>query len=236
MENNYEYGKLEGFLLVIYWCCIVGGALLIASAWFGLIGALGMLFSFDIFGMLSVLANTAASVIGGLLFILAADKLKKVSFDFYDTYLTGQIILTAASIASEVFSILSFWLTSHLLRTTFTQILSLALGVCLSVMYLSKSERVKAYFGERPLPHSKYWAYLQQLPPFITSEAPLSTADINIPKPGATENTAPQQPEAQPEVRYEAVAPQPEVVMVETETVVEEPVIELVIEEEKIEE
>ena len=197
MNNNYEYGKLEGALLFIYWCCIGGGALLIVCAGLSLIPALGTLFlTFSIFGVLSILAYTVAFGVGGLLFILAGNKLKKGSFDFYDTYLTGQIILVIGSIASEIFAIFSYVMDSSLITTTFSQILSLVICVCISVMYLSKSERVKAYFGERPLPHSKYWGYIQQLPPALTSEAPIDMGDINIPKPDfSSNNTSAEAPE-----------------------------------------
>ncbi len=179
MNNNYEYGRLDGFLSVIYWLSIVGGGLLILIGALAVLGAVPFLLVGGIMYVVGILVDAAALIGGGVLYFMAAKQLKEVNPQFFDTYVLTMLLIAGGSVLSSVFLTLSWWGTGNLISTIIWQAISLVVSFCLSVMYLSKSERVRVFFGDRPLPQSKYWSIIQQLPTFLTDATPVNFSGQN---------------------------------------------------------
>lgn len=174
MNNNYEYGKLDGFLSVIYWLSLIGGGLMILTGLISTLRVLPYLLVGGVFYIFAVLAEVAAFVGSGVLYLMSAKQLKEVNPQFFDTYVVGVLLMAACTIVSSIFLTISWWGTGNLISTIIWQVISLVVSFSLAVMYLSKSERVRVYFGERPLPKSKFWSTIQQLPTFLTDATPVN--------------------------------------------------------------
>ena len=146
----------------------------------------------------AVLVEAAAFIGSGVLAMMSAKQLKEVNPQFFDTYVLGMLLLAACNIVASLFLTLSLWGTGNLISTIIWQAVSIIIGFCLAVMYFSKSERVRVYFGERPLPKSKFWSTIQQLPTFLTDATPVNFTGPSAADTSETANQNYTVPTAQP--------------------------------------
>ena len=170
-ENpNQDYTILGGWLLVWYWCLMVGAILILVSM------ALPALFSIsasNYFGkfVAGMLVSIAAACVYAVFNIKAAMELKARKPQFFDTIVLGMLILLGGGIISKFIMLRSAFGVTGLIGSTLLNVIGMAIGLGLCIMYLSKSARVNTYFGERPLKTSQHWHWIRMLPDFIISDA-----------------------------------------------------------------
>ena len=168
--NSGDYDSFGGWLMVWYWCLIVGGAMMIlftglpALIWF--FGSFVNGFMFAV-GTLVSLASVVASAVFD---IKAALQLKARNPKFFDTFLHGVLISIGGTILSSLFQINGIAGVGSFIGSTIASLFGLAISLCLCLMYFSKSVRVLTYFGGRPVQRSRYWHLIKLLPPFVISD------------------------------------------------------------------
>jgi len=185
---NNDYSTFGGWLLVFYWCSIVGGALVLLTM--ALPALIGIAASF-LFGPLygaGILLSVATSCASAVFFIKSAIELKARKTQFFDTLVLALLINVCGGILSNLLTIRGVYGVGSFITSTIFSIIFFAIGVCLYIMYFSKSVRVKAYFDGRPLQNSRYWNWIKLLPNSIISE--------NMPDPSKMQQmgSTPQQP------------------------------------------
>ena len=165
-----DYNVFGGWLLVWYLILIIGSSInLLASGLAGLI-ALGVSFIVGpLFGIGSLI-NIAATIAFAIFAIITAIQMKARNRQFFDNFIMGFLIITVGNILSSLLQIRSAFGVGNFIGTLVGILIGAAIGLGLYIMYLSKSERVKVYFGGRPLESSKYWNWIRLLPNFIISE------------------------------------------------------------------
>ena len=169
-NQNQDYTIFGGWLLVWYWCLIVGGVLMLLGmvlpALFTIIASftLGMVYA------VGLLISIVAVCISAVLDINAALQMKARNPRFFDTLLFGMLVSVGGGIVSNLLMLRSFRGIGGFISSTLGSVIGLAIGVCLCVMYLSKSVRVHTYFGGRPVQSSQYWAWIRLLPEVILSD------------------------------------------------------------------
>jgi len=183
-SQNRDYKTFGGWLLVFYWCAIIGGILWVVTSLAGLLAVISTRTAYagvySILGrygyggytsryFISALVNIASAGIASLLFIRSVIQMKARDSRFFDTLTLGMLISCGGSVVA---SLLSSGVTGFISSIIFTAI-GFAIGMALTIMYFQRSVRVKVYFGGRPLHDSKYWDKIARLPDFIISEKPL---------------------------------------------------------------
>lgn len=212
-NSSQDYNQFGGWLMVWYWCLIIGNAFtilgMVLPALIGIAGA----FLVGIVYLLGSLVSIAATVCAAIMFIQAALQLKARNPKFFDTYLLGLFISVGGSIVSNLLSIRSVGGVGSFIGTLIASVIGLAIGLVLSIMYFSKSKRVAVYFNGRPLQQSKYWGWINLLPGTITSDAmpdPSQFQQQANAQQAAPQQAAPQQaPVQQPPVQEPAPSQEP---------------------------
>lgn len=203
-----DYTQLGGFLLVWYWCLMIFGVLLILASVIPTLVSLASLFFYGIVYFLGILLSLLASVVFAIFCIKAAGQLKARNPQFFDTYVTAQLVYLAVNIVANLLQISGPYGVGSFISVTIGSIIGLAIGLCLSIMYFSKSVRVGVYFGCRPLHYSRFWAWIKILPDFIISDS--MPDPNNIPQMGSQPQPPPAQPHTPPPPASQYTAPQPQ--------------------------
>ena len=179
MTENYnpsgDYTVFGGWLLVWYWCLIAGGVLSILSMVIPALVSIAASFLIGFIYAIGILISIASICVAAVFEIQAALQLKARKAQFFDTLLLGIFISLAGSILSSLFKIRGFFGIGNFFGSVISSVIGVAIGLCLYIMYFSKSVRVATYFGGRPLQQSQYWAWIRLLPDFIISDAKLGS-------------------------------------------------------------
>ena len=165
-----DYNVFGGWLLVWYVLLIVGSILnFLGSGLVGLI-AIGTSFIFGpLFGIGSLI-SIGSTIAFAIFAIMTATQMKARNRQFFDNFIMGFLIITVGNILSSLLQIRTAFGVGNFIGTLIGILIGAAIGLGLYIMYLSKSERVKVYFGGRPLESSRYWGWIRLLPNFIISE------------------------------------------------------------------
>ena len=168
-NSNQDYKSFGGWLLVFYLCTIIGGILALLGM--ALPALLGIVASFlrPIYGV-GVLVGVGASIVSTILLIKSAIELKAKKLQFFDTLVLALVINVCGSILSNFLTIRSAAGVGSVISSSIFSLIGFAIGICLYIMFFSKSVRVAVYFAGRPLQYSKYWDWIKLLPSFIISE------------------------------------------------------------------
>jgi hypothetical protein len=165
-----DYTVFGGWLLVWYWCLIIGGALtLVGMALPALISIVGS-FLIGFIYAIGVLISMASICISAICNIYAAIQLKARKTQFFDTYVLGMLVSLVGGIVSSLFKMGGLRGFGGFISSSIGSIIGVGIGLCLCIMYFSRSVRVKTYFGCRPAESSQYWTWIKMLPDFITAE------------------------------------------------------------------
>ena len=169
-NSNQDYTAFGGWLLVFFWCSIIGGALtFLTMALPALIGIALSFLAGPIYGV-GVLVSICSICIAAVFFIKSAMEMKARKQQFFDTLVLGLLINVCGGILSSLFTSMSVFGIGRFITSTISSIIGFAIGVCLYIMYFSKSVRVKVYFNSRPTQSSRYWNWIKLLPGFIIDE------------------------------------------------------------------
>jgi len=170
MGPNQDYQNFGGWLQVWYWCLIIGGVFtligMVIPALFSIVASFIVGFIYA----LGVLISVGATCVSAVFNIRAASQLKARKPQFFDTFMFGMIISLGGSIISSLLQIRSASGVGSFIGTTIGGVIGVGIGVCLCVMYFSKSVRVNVFFGGRPLKNSIFWSWIKILPEFIISD------------------------------------------------------------------
>jgi len=172
-NSNQDYTIFGGWLMVWYWCLIIGGILTLLSMALPALISIGLSFLIGTIYAVGILVSIAAACIYAVFNIKAATELKARKPQFFDTLLLGTLILLGGGIVSSLLTIRSAYGVGGFIGSTIGSVILTAVGLCLCIMYLSKSVRVNTYFGGRPLKNSQYWNWIRILPEFIISDTAL---------------------------------------------------------------
>ena len=203
MDNNQnnDYTVLGGWLLVWYWGLIVGGILILVSMVLPALLTIAASFLIGVIYALGILVSIASVCASAVFEIQAAIQMKARKPQFYDNILLGTLISVAGGIISNLLKIRSVYGVGSFISSTIGSVFGAAIGLCISIMYFSKSVRVNVYFGSRPLLASKYWNWIKLLPQFIISDAMPDPSKMNQmgsrprqPDNGQSQNTQNAQP------------------------------------------
>jgi len=168
---NQDYTNLGGWLLVWYWCLIIGGVLILLGMALPALISVAASFLVGIVYTVGVLVSIVSVCISAVLDIKAATQLKARNPQFFDTLLHGMLISLGGGIISKLLMIRSAYGMGSFIGSTIGSFFSVAISLCLCIMYFSKSVRVNIYFNGRPLQSSRYWNWIKVLPSFIISDA-----------------------------------------------------------------
>ena len=177
-NQNQDYTTFGGWLMVWYWCLIVGGILILLSMVIPALISIAVSFLIGIIYFAGVMVSIVSVCVSAVLDIKAAVQMKARNSQFFDTLLLGMLVSLGGGIISNLLMIRSTFGVGRFIGSTVGSIIGLAIGLCLCVMYFSKSVRVCTYFGGRPLQDSRYCNWIKLLPEFIISDA--------MPDPGKT--------------------------------------------------
>ena len=169
-NQNQDYTKLGGWLLALYWCLIAGGILMLLSMVLPALLSIAASFVVGIVFAIGTLVSVVAVCISAALSIKAATQLKARNTQFFDTLLLGTFVSVGGSIASSLLMIRSAYGIGRFIGSTISSIIGMAIGLCICIMYFSKSVRVKTYFNCWPVHNSQYWNWIKILPEFIISD------------------------------------------------------------------
>jgi len=170
-NSNQDYSVLGGWLLVWYWCLIVGGVLTLLSMALPALISIASSFLVGIIYAVGRLVSIASACISAVLNIKAASQLKERSSQFFDTFVLGTLVSVGGGIIASFLSIRRISGIGSFISSTIGSLVAAAIGLCLCIMYFSKSVRVNTYFSGRPLQSSQYWNWIKILPDFIISDA-----------------------------------------------------------------
>jgi hypothetical protein len=195
-NSSQDYTVFGGWLLVFYWCAIIGGALTLLIM--GLPALIGIVASFMIYGFIYGIGTSvliASLCVAAIFFVKSAIEMKARKPQFFDTLVLGLLINVGGGIVSSLLTIRSAYGVGSFISSTIGSIIGFAVGACLVIMYYSKSVRVKVYFSGRPVQSSRYWNWIKLLPPFIISETMPDPNQIqqmgNPQQAGQSQNTQP---------------------------------------------
>ena len=163
-NSNQQYSSFGGWLMVWYWCLIIGGVLTLLGM------ALPALIAIFAGFRISSLVSIASVCVSAVFYIKCATQMKARNPKFFDTFLFGMVINVGGGIVASLLSIRSAVGVGAFLGSTIGSVIGTAIGLCLTIMYFSKSVRVGVYFEGRPLQHSQYWNWIKILPEFIISD------------------------------------------------------------------
>ena len=165
-----DYTIFGGWLLVWYWCLIVGGAILLLSMVVPALLSIATSFLIGAIYTIGILISVVSVCASAVFEIKAAIQMKARNPKFFDTLVLGVLISLGGGIISNVLMIRSVYGVGSFIGSTIGSIIGVAISLCLCIMYFSKSVRVNTYFGGRPLQNSQYWNWIKILPDFITSD------------------------------------------------------------------
>ena len=200
-NQSQDYTVFGGWLLVWYWCLIVGGVLTLLSMAIPALFSIAASFLVGIIYAVGLLISIASVCVTAALNIKAATELKARKPQFFDTILRSTVISFCGGVLASLFQIRSAYGVGGFISSTIGSIIGTALGLCICIMYFSKSVRVNVYFGGRPLQSSQYWDWIKILPTFIISEAMPDSSKIQQQISSYTQPTGqkPQETEQKPQ-------------------------------------
>ena len=166
-KNYVEFG---GWLLVWYWCLIIGGIIVLLSMVIPALISIAASLLIGVLYTLGVLVSVVSVCVTAIFEIKSAVQMKARNTQFFDTLLLGTLITLAGGIVSSLLMIRGVGGVIGFISSTIGSIIGFAVGMGLCIMYFSKSERAYVYFNGRPLHNSKYWNLIQRLPAFIIAE------------------------------------------------------------------
>ena len=169
-NSNQDYTVFGGWLLVWYWGLIAGGILILLSMLLPALISIAASFLIGILYLVGILISIASVCISAGLNIMAAMQMKAGKPQFFDTILFGMAVSLGGGILSSLLTIRSVYGVSSFIGTTISSVIGTAIGLCLCIMYFSKSVRVNVFFNGRPLHSSRYWNWIKLLPDFIISD------------------------------------------------------------------
>ena len=169
-NQNQNYTTFGGWLMVWYWCLIVGGVLLLLTMIIPALISIVASFLIGIVYFAGVMVSIVAVCVSAVLDIKAATQMKARKPQFFDTLLLGMLISLGGGILSNLLMIRSTFGVGRFIGSTIGSVIGVAVGLCLCIMYFSKSVRVNTYFDGRPLRDSRYWNWIALLPEFIISD------------------------------------------------------------------
>ena len=169
-NSNQDYTSFGGWLLVWYWCLIIGGILTLIGMVLPALISIATSFLVGIVYAAGVLVSIVSVCIAAVFYIKAAIQMKARNPMFFDTLLLGMFIFLCGGIISGLFMIRSAYGLGGFIGSTIGSVVGFAIGLCLCIMYLSKSVRVNTYFNGRPPQNSRYWDWIRILPDFIISD------------------------------------------------------------------
>ena len=170
-DLNQQYKVFGGWLLVCYWCLIIGGVLTLLTMALPALLVIAVSFLTGFVYAIGKLISIASTCVAAVFYIKSAMEMKARKPQFFDTFLYGAVISLGGGVLSGLLTIRSAYGIGSFIGTTIGSVIGLAIGLCLSVMYFSKSVRVNVYFEGRPLQKSRYWNWIKILPEFIISDA-----------------------------------------------------------------
>ena len=170
MNGNTDYQIFGGWLMVFYWCSIIGGIIVLLSMAVPALISIAASLLIGVIYAAGILVSVLASCVSALCNIMAAVKMKARNPQFFDTFVLGMIVSLVGSVLSGLLKISGPFGFGSFIGGVIGSVIGIAIGLCLCVMYFSKSVRVNVYFGGRPLRKSRYWDLIKGLPAFIISE------------------------------------------------------------------
>ena len=179
MDKNQDYTTFGGWLLLWYWCLIVGGILILLTMLIPALISIAASFLIGIVYAAGILVSIASVCVSAVLDIKAAIQMKARKTQFFDTLLLGMLVSLVGGILSNLLTIRGAYGVGRFIGSTIGSIIGVAIGLCLCVMYFSKSVRVNVYFSGRPLQDSRYWNWIKLLPQFIISDAMPDPSKMN---------------------------------------------------------
>ena len=169
-NSNQDYTIFGGWLLVWYWCLIIGAILILLSMAVPALIAIAASFLIGIVYAVGILVSMVSVWISAVFDIKAAIQMKARDPKFFDTFLLGTLIFLGGGIISDFLTIRSFYGVASFIGSVIGSVIGVAISLCLCIMYFSKSVRVNTYFNGRPLQDSQYWNWIKILPDFIISD------------------------------------------------------------------
>ena len=170
MNENQDYTNFGGWLLVWYWCLIVGGVLMVLNMVLPALLAIAASFLIGPVYAVGSLVSIASICVSAIFEIKAAIQLKARDARFFDTFLLGAFISLGGGIISNLLMIRGAFGAVGFVSSAIGSIVGAAIGLGLCIMYFSKSARVYTYFSGRPVQYSQHWSWIQKLPAFIISD------------------------------------------------------------------
>ena len=167
---NQNYTIFGGWLLVWYWCLIIGGILTLISMALPALLSIAASFVIGIVYATGILVSIGSVCVSAVFNVKAATEMKARNPQFFDTLLLGMFVSLGGGIISNLLMIRSAYGVGSFIGSTIGSIIGVAISLCLCIMYFSKSVRVNVYFGGRPLQNSQYWNWIKILPDFIISD------------------------------------------------------------------
>ena len=201
-----DYTVFGGWLLAWYWCLIIGGVILLLSMVIPALISIAASFLLGVVYAVGVLVSVVSVCISAVFEIRAAIQLKARNPKFFDTFVLGLLISLGGGIVSNILTITSAYGVGRFVSSTIGSVIGVAIGLCLCIMYFSKSVRVNTYFSGRPLKSSQYWNWIKILPNFIISETMPDPAKMQqmgsrpqqpTPPPASSQDAQPDAPEEQ---------------------------------------
>ena len=177
-NQNQDYTIFGGWLLVWYWCLIIGGVLTLLSMVLPALISISASFLIGFVYSAGVLVSIASVCISAVFNIRAAIQLKARKPQFFDVFLLGMLISLGGGIVSKFLKVRSIAGLGNFISSSVVNIIEVAIGLCVCIMYFSKSVRVNTYFGYRPLRDSRYRDWIKLLPEFIISDTAFDPSKI----------------------------------------------------------
>ena len=169
-NQNQDYTVFGGWLMVWYWCLIVGGILILLTMVIPALVSIAASFLVGFVYAAGILVSIASVCVSAVFEIKAAIQLKARAPQFFDILLFATVISVGGGILANLLKIRNAYGVTRFIGSTISSLIGFAIGMCLCIMYFSKSVRVNAYFGGRPLQQSRYWNWIKLLPQFIISD------------------------------------------------------------------